>query len=187
MKFSGRRRRLLPNDQPTERGLRMTASIFRKTTATVLVGAFAIALAGCENGGLQANKQTAGTLLGGLGGAVAGAQFGGGRGQLAAVAIGTLLGAYIGSEVGKSLDRADIAAMERTNQQALETGRSGHTSTWRNPDTGHSGTITPIRTTQAPSGEYCREYQQTITVGGRTEQAYGTACRQPDGSWKVVN
>jgi len=33
----------------------------------------------------------------------------------------------------------------------------------------------------------CREYQQTITVGGRTERAYGTACKQADGSWKIIN
>ena len=26
-----------------------------------------------------------------------------------------------------------------------------------------------------------------VNIGGKTEQAYGTACRQPDGSWKVVN
>jgi surface antigen len=26
-----------------------------------------------------------------------------------------------------------------------------------------------------------------VTVGGRAEQAYGTACRQPDGSWQIVS
>jgi len=25
-----------------------------------------------------------------------------------------------------------------------------------------------------------------VIVGGQEEQAYGTACRQPDGSWKIV-
>ncbi|WP_138379820.1 hypothetical protein [Luteithermobacter gelatinilyticus] len=29
-----------------------------------------------------------------------------------------------------------------------------------------------------------REYQTTITVGNETVPAYGTACLQPDGSWK---
>ena len=37
------------------------------------------------------------------------------------------------------------------------------------------------------SGLVCREYQQSITVGGQTEQAYGQACLQPDGSWELVN
>ena len=45
----------------------------------------------------------------------------------------------------------------------------------------------PVRTVQQADGTYCREFQQTVTVGGRTEEAYGTACRQPDGSWKIVS
>ena len=55
------------------------------------------------------------------------------------------------------------------------------------PDSGNSGTVKPQPSYQNASGQYCREYQQTITVDGKTETAYGTACRQPDGSWKIVN
>lgn len=36
-------------------------------------------------------------------------------------------------------------------------------------------------------GRYCREYQSKVTVGGRVEHSYGTACQQPDGSWEIVN
>ncbi len=68
---------------------------------------------------------------------------------------------------------------------AFENARTGEASTWRNPDSGNSGSITPTRTYQAPSGGYCREYQQDIIVGGETHKSYGTACRQPDGSWKI--
>ena len=57
---------------------------------------------------------------------------------------------------------------------------------WNNPESGHSGTVTPIREGHTSSGRYCREYQQTVTVGGRVKEAYGTACRQPDGSWQFV-
>ncbi len=38
----------------------------------------------------------------------------------------------------------------------------------------------------AEAGEYCREYQKTIRVGGGIESGYGTACMQPDGSWMIV-
>jgi hypothetical protein len=34
---------------------------------------------------------------------------------------------------------------------------------------------------------YCREFQSTIVVEGRQQQAFGTACLQPDGSWQIVN
>jgi surface antigen len=43
-----------------------------------------------------------------------------------------------------------------------------------------------VRTYQTSAGQYCREYQQTIVVGGQSQSAYGTACRQPDGSWKIT-
>lgn len=157
--------------------------MFRKT-AIVAISAAALSLGACADSG---TKQTGGAILGGIGGAVAGSQFGGGKGKVAAVAAGTLLGALIGSEVGKSLDRADKAALANTTQTTLENQPSGATSTWSNPDSGNHGSVTPTRTYQTNSGQYCREYQQTIVVGGRSEQAFGTACRQPDGSWKVVN
>jgi surface antigen len=153
-----------------------------KITKFGIAVALVASLAACEG-----NKQTGGTLVGAGLGALAGSQIGGGRGQLAAVAIGALAGGLLGSEVGKSLDRADKAAMEKTSHGALESYRTGQTATWSNPDTGHSGTVTPTKTYQTAQGQYCREYQQTVTVGGKTEQAYGTACRQPDGSWKVQN
>lgn len=34
---------------------------------------------------------------------------------------------------------------------------------------------------------YCREYTQSVVIGGMHQIAYGTACRQPDGSWRAVN
>ena len=148
-----------------------------------LAAAAALALTGCEGAG---PKETGGTLVGAAAGALLGTQFGSGTGQLAATAIGALAGAWMGSEVGKSLDRADRAAMQQTSQYALENVKTGHPSKWSNPDSGNSGTVTPTKTYQTAQGQYCREYQQTVTVGGKTEQAYGTACRQPDGSWKVV-
>ncbi len=149
-----------------------------------LLAVLAISLAACQNSG---PKQTGGTLVGAAAGGLLGAQFGKGSGKLAATAVGVLLGAWVGSEVGKSLDRADRLAMQRTTQTALETGRSNEPVMWSNPDTGHRGTVTPQPAYQAPQGQQCREYQQTVTIGGRTEQAYGTACRQPDGTWKVVS
>ena len=146
---------------------------------------FVFMLTACQN--LQNNpKQEGGTLLGAGLGALAGSQIGGGTGQLVAVALGALGGAFLGSEVGKSLDKADRLFMKRNANDTFERSRTGQTSSWRNPDSGHSGTLTPTRSFQTASGQPCREYQQTVTIGGRTENAYGTSCRQADGSWKIV-
>ena len=35
--------------------------------------------------------------------------------------------------------------------------------------------------------ENCREYQSTGVVNGAVAQTYGTACQQPDGTWRIVN
>ena len=46
------------------------------------------------------------------------------------------------------------------------------------------GSVSPIR---APGRPECREFQQTIMIGGQPQRAYGTACHQPDGTWKIVH
>ena len=117
----------------------------------LVVGVLATMLAACQQD--AGTKQTFGTILGAAGGALIGAQFGSGTGQLAAVAAGTLVGAMVGSSVGKSLDRADRAAMQRNTQQSLETSESGNTTSWRNPDSGHSGTVTPEPAYQSSAGQ----------------------------------
>ena len=33
----------------------------------------------------------------------------------------------------------------------------------------------------------CREYQTTTVIGGTPQQAVGTACLQPDGTWRIIN
>lgn len=43
---------------------------------------------------------------------------------------------------------------------------------------------TPTVASAAPSTcVMTREYQTTITIGGKPHEAYGTACLRPDGSW----
>lgn len=145
-----------------------------------LIAATCAALAGCDG-----SKEGAGTLIGaGLGG-LAGSAFGKGGGQIGMIAAGALLGGFIGNRIGNHMDEQDRRLAQANAQQALETSRTGSVMAWRNPDNGHSGTITPVRTYESSEG-YCREFQQTITVGGKTEKAYGKACRQPDGAWKIV-
>jgi hypothetical protein len=39
----------------------------------------------------------------------------------------------------------------------------------------------------AATGSQCREYQTTTVIGGQPQPAVGTACLQPDGTWRIVN
>ena len=139
-------------------------------------------------GGGGLDKSDVGTGLGALGGAVIGSSFGKGNGRVVGGVIGGLLGAGIGHEVGASLDRADMQYYQATQQKALETAQPGQSLPWNNPQSGHSGTVTVKNYYQDNStGQYCREFTNKINVGGKTETGYGTACRQPDGSWQIVS
>jgi surface antigen len=140
-------------------------------------------LSACQTTG--GDKQVGGTLLGAGLGALAGSQIGSGRGKLVAVALGSLGGAFLGQSVGRSLDRADRLAMARA-QDTAASAPIGTPVRWHNPDSGHYGVVTPVREgRQETTGAYCREYQKSVTIGNKTQNAYGTACRQPDGSWKI--
>lgn len=160
----------------------MHVRLSRKLLPVILTSV--IVLSACQG---QGPKQSGGTLIGAAAGGLLGSKFGSGKGKLLGTAIGVLAGAWMGGEIGKSLDAEDRAAMQRTSQRAMEKAKTGSRTKWSNPDSGNRGSITPTKTYQTASGQYCREYQQTVTVGGRTQEAYGTACRRPDGTWRIAN
>lgn len=149
----------------------------------VPIAVAAALLSACSTTG--GTKQTVGSVGGAIAGGVIGSQFGGGTGRLIATGVGTLLGAFMGSEMGASLDKADQMAYQQATTRAYA-APVGERVAWNNPQSGNYGSITTLRDGYASSGTYCREFQQTISVGGRAEQAFGTACRQPDGSWRIV-
>lgn len=146
-----------------------------------------VGLAGCESLQGSGTKQTVGAAGGAVLGGILGSKIGDGNGQLWATGIGVLIGGLVGSEVGRSLDKADIAYANRANTKA-HSAPIGETISWNNPESGNSGTVTPTREGQAAeTGRYCREYQQTIFVGGREETGFGIACEQPNGDWQIVS
>lgn len=81
----------------------------------------------------------------------------------------------------------DVARARRAAQNAFETTPAGQTSIWRNPANGHWGTVTPARTFRDAAGRYCRDYRQTVTVDGQEHQGNGTACREPNGAWRIMS
>jgi surface antigen len=163
----------------------------RKLISTV---ALCAALAACaqpgqpgygEAGTFGMNKTTGGALVGAGAGGLIGSQFGHGEGKGVATVLGVIAGGLLGSQVGASLDRADQQALHASTVNALENAPPNQALPWRNPNSGNYGTVTPGPVQQV-SGQYCREFQQTIVVGGQQQQGYGRACRQPDGSWRIV-
>jgi len=148
-----------------------------KSAAVVLTAA--LTLAACTTPPTQ--EQT-GMVIGGVLGGVLGSQIGGGTGRTVATIVGTIAGAAIGGAVGRSMDESDRIK----TAHALENVRTGVPTHWRNPDTGNQYTVVPTKTTESAQGP-CREYTVDAVIDGRKEKIFGTACRQPDGTWKSVS
>jgi len=138
----------------------------------------ALNLVGCS----QMNNQDVGTVTGAVAGGLLGSQFGRGGGQMLAIGAGTLAGAYIGGKVGQSMDETDRLKMSKT----FETNNVGQPAYWQNQNTQTQYTVTPTKNVTVHGNRYCREYRSTAVIAGKEQQVYGTACRQPDGSWKII-
>lgn len=163
----------------------------RRLIASLVLTAF---LAGCATNGdgsygnagtsSPINKQAVGGVSGAVLGGLLGSQVGGGKGQLWATGAGVLLGALAGSSIGSSLDKADQAYANRAFNQAA-VAPVGQPITWSNPENGNSGSYVVNRTGRTADNRMCREFTQTIMIGGRSQQGVGTACQNPDGSWAI--
>ena len=145
----------------------------------VIAALLAVTLSACST---APSKQDQGMLIGAIAGGILGHQVGGGSGQVLATMVGTVAGAAIGGSIGRTMDDSD----RMNTAAALENVRTGVPSAWVNPDTGYEYVVTPTNSYDAGTGP-CREYTLDATIGGNTEQIYGTACRQADGSWMVVD
>jgi surface antigen len=104
-------------------------------------------------------------------------------------AAGVLPDAVRGGVADAGLDRAlegeDLDLARAAQYRALEYGRTGRPVAWRNESSGRSGEVVagPGATVNALD---CRDYSHTVRADGRRRTVRGTACRQPDGTWRVV-
>jgi surface antigen len=65
-------------------------------------------------------------------------------------------------------------------------GPVGQPVGWVSPSYGTQYQITPPRQ-YAYDGTTCRAYMANAAIDGRLQQVHSTACRQPDGSWRMMN
>ncbi len=149
----------------------------------------AVALIGASVAACSANsgpKEASGTVGGAAAGAIVGNVLAGSGNRVAGTVIGAAVGGFLGNRIGAALDDEDKRRAYAAQMQALETGPSGAPVAWRNPDSGRYGSVVPGPAYQA-NGATCRSYSQTIYFDGNPQAARGAACRNPDGSWTVVN
>jgi len=133
----------------------------------------------CRNSGTGA---ALGAAAGGTAGAIIGATTSHGPHQWAATAGGAILGLLLGGAVGHAADTLDQSCAA----EAVAYGPVGQPVGWASPTYGTQYQVTPVRQ-YAVNGVPCREYTANAAIDGRWQQVRGTACRQPDGSWRMVN
>lgn len=143
-----------------------------------MVALFSLSLTGCAPGNNTGGATVAGAAAGGLLGAAA---VGGNNAWLGALG-GAVVGGIVGNQIGRYMDRQDRANMRR----AVINTPLGKQASWTNQHSDITYTVRPIRNYH-DEGRYCREYRTTIEINGKPRKAYGNACRQPDGSWKIVH
>lgn len=148
---------------------------------TAAVAASMALLAGCGPDG--PTKADTGVAIGAVAGGILGNQVGKGTGKALATVAGAFIGGVVGHEIGRSLDERDRMLAREAEFYALEEGPSGTARTWRNPDNGRYGDVVPGRPYKRGPID-CRDYTHTIYIDGRREVMRGTACRNPDGTWR---
>lgn len=150
------------------------------------IAAAGLLLAACADdpGAMQALGSGIGAGLG----AVVGSQVGSGVGRVVATSAGAAMGGYFGGKAFRKLAEADRRMAYEAQHQALERGRSGETMSWRNPITGNAGHVTAYPAFQANNNAPCRRFTHVVDLMGDGEvtEAKGVACRNADGSWRLV-
>ena len=116
-------------------------------------------------------------------GGFTGSQYGRVEDTLSATAIGALIVAAVGHAGGGGIARSEEVCFS----QSFEHVADRETIAWMDPVEGVHYAVTPTRTVKDSDGRYCREYTARATVNGQAAGTFGTACRQPDGSWELVN
>lgn len=88
-----------------------------------------------------------------------------------------LVTGYIGQQMTEQ-DRGRV-------RLALDTNGNNQPTAWQGGQ-GRTYKVTPIRTFDSERGVRCRDFDTQATIDGRHQKIRGTACRQPDGSWRPL-
>lgn len=131
--------------------------------------AAAVALSGCSTVGLSGGKAVSA-----------------GSGATGPAAPETIIaamdGGLIGGSIGSGLSDTDRRIALQAEYRALEYSPAGKPVDWQGSGGAPKGSVAAAQPYRVGSQD-CRQYTQTVTVGGQNRAARGTACRNADGSW----
>lgn len=166
----------------------MRCPFFKLFAAIGLMSAITMPVAHADEGGMLVGAATGGLL---------GSTIGHGAGNVVATAGGVVLGGMIGDSLtshsygyrGGYYGRPTYYTTSSANGYPYDMFPrvSSYTPSQYNyvapPDVAPA---TPVTYIDRGTGNYCREFTQTIRIGNQMRESYGTACLGPDGSWHIV-
>lgn len=152
--------------------------MFRKIA---LISISCLLLSSCVVPG--ANNQMVGAGLGAGVGGMTCASWGRGYHRNPALILGcSMVGAMVGSSIGRSID--DVDRMK--TQQAIMQSPTNQTTSWYNPNSGNQYAVTPVNNpVNYNNGTVCRDFTTMATIEGQRQRVNGRACRMSDGSWQM--
>lgn len=131
-------------------------------------------------------NQFFGTGIGAALGGLLGSQFGRGSGQLAATGTGVFVGGLMGNSIGRSMDRTDYMYAHRGYATYAPAPVYYSTGYYTQNYVAPPAPPPVVTVYNVPTESYCREFSQTVRIGDQIRESYGTACLQPDGSWRII-
>jgi len=177
----------------------MVSAVAKSPVIFLMSATLMMPLVGCETSG---PNQTAGTVIGGLGGAavgaLGGAAVGGRTGAVIGAIAGGVLGGWAGSTIGKRLDERDrqqasVATTHALDQPVRQTrSASGQTSTrgqpvnWRSNHTDNRGRAQVVSVNRTTSGAECRQVREIAYVSGEEVAQNSRYCKDESGRWSKV-
>jgi surface antigen len=167
--------------------------MFRRFVTPLVICALVFPALGCatqngQNGAREDHTgEQVGTIVGAIGGALLGSRVGRDRVSNLGMIAGGIMGAWAGGRLGRMFDERDRQMQKQAADDAMR-APVGKPVSWSNPESGNSGTVTPLRESVRPAdGATCREFEQSVaTKDGRVATERGTACRAADGTWRVA-
>ena len=101
--------------------------------------------------------------------------------------IGGIIGAgLIMRDIGADLPRsAQVKAID-AEYRALESTPAGEVLSWHDERSGISGTVLVSQPYRVGSQD-CRSYTHRVSASAGERSVRGTACRNPDGSWTLLD
>ena len=93
---------------------------------------------------------------------------------------------WLPRQAAEQLNKKDKAVIIKTLGMALDTHKSNHAAVWRNDDSDHHGTVTPLRSFEDARARHCRDFIVTVVLQKVSEYFKATACRQKNGAWFLL-